>query len=319
MQVVFDQLSQPDWARLCAECAGAAGVPIQQDWAYGAAAQVLGRQVLRAAFLQAGQPVGCAQVLLASGRVFNRAVVSRGPLLREEKDAGGALAALRRALPLRTVLIATGDGGPRPRGTLDVITPRHLAVINLQGSVPDLRRALAGKWRNRLCAAERADLRIRRETGFDWLLDHEAEQQTQRGYAGLPPQFVRAWHGVAPDQLWVFVVRHKGRPCAGMIFMTHGSGATYQVGWTGDVGRRLGAHNVLMWHAMQCFQAQGLQRLELGTLDTENAPGLARFKLGTGAKVHTLGPTVMSFPGTGPRPAMAAKARWQGRPPEPQS
>jgi hypothetical protein len=37
--------------------------------------------------------------------------------------------------------------------------------------------------------------------------------------------------------------------------------------------------------------------LDLGTLDTQNAPGLARFKLGSGATAQLLGGTWARLPG----------------------
>jgi hypothetical protein len=37
--------------------------------------------------------------------------------------------------------------------------------------------------------------------------------------------------------------------------------------------------------------------LDLGTVDTENAPGLARFKIGSGAQIRSLGGTWLRIPG----------------------
>jgi hypothetical protein len=43
--------------------------------------------------------------------------------------------------------------------------------------------------------------------------------------------------------------------------------------------------------------ARGHVRLDLGTVDTEAAPGLARFKLAVGATVHPLGGSWLGLPG----------------------
>jgi hypothetical protein len=42
--------------------------------------------------------------------------------------------------------------------------------------------------------------------------------------------------------------------------------------------------------------AEGVRWLDLGSVDTEKAPGLARFKLGTGAELKRLGATMLVLP-----------------------
>jgi lipid II:glycine glycyltransferase (peptidoglycan interpeptide bridge formation enzyme) len=80
-----------------------------------------------------------------------------------------------------------------------------------------------------------------------------------------------------------------------MLFLVHGSTATYHVGWTGDAGRCASAHNLLLWRAMEALQRRGVRRIDLGLLDTVNTPGLARFKLGAGRVPHRLGGTWLGF------------------------
>ena len=53
----------------------------------------------------------------------------------------------------------------------------------------------------------------------------------------------------------------------------------------------MSAHNLLMWRAALWLARQGHRRLDLGPIDTANAPGLARFKLGIGAHARRLGGT----------------------------
>ena len=76
-----------------------------------------------------------------------------------------------------------------------------------------------------------------------------------------------------------------------MLFLKHGTGATYHVGWTSDAGRKASAHNLILATAATRLAETGVTRLDLGTIDTENAPGLARFKLGSGAKPARTGGT----------------------------
>ena len=78
---------------------------------------------------------------------------------------------------------------------------------------------------------------------------------------------------------------------AGMLFLRHGRSATYHIGWSNADGKRGGAHNLLMWRAMQGLKAAGVRWLDLGGIATDHGIGLARFKLGTGATVRQLSGT----------------------------
>jgi hypothetical protein len=48
---------------------------------------------------------------------------------------------------------------------------------------------------------------------------------------------------------------------------------------------------------MDALENLGTQVLDLGSVDTVSAPGLARFKLGAGAQVKSLGGTWLHLPG----------------------
>ena len=73
-----------------------------------------------------------------------------------------------------------------------------------------------------------------------------------------------------------------------MLFLLHGVAATYEIGWSGERGREMHAHNLLLWQAIGELQARGVRRLDLGGVNTGRSAGLARFKLGTGGEVLTL-------------------------------
>ncbi len=314
MQIEWNALSADDWHAAF----GPAPVPLQQSWAYGAVAERLGRQVARARIFQAGRPVGLAQVIVAPGRFGARALLTRGPVLTGGGPAG-ILTALRRSLPARgpKVLIATPEraGG----GGVPLMTAAHIAELDLTPNEEALRAGLAGKWRNRLVASGRAGLTITEEHDLEPLLRKEAAQRQHRGYGALPAAFTRAWAEQAPEGWRLYVARRKGRMLAAMLFLLHAPGASYHIGWSGEEGRAASAHNALMWHAICALRRRGITRLDLGALNTEDTPGLARFKLGTGAKARALAPTVLSLPGSGGwvTPAMAATARWRERPPAP--
>lgn len=265
--------------------------PLAQSAEFAAALTLRGRPPLR---LDDGTLVLCRRLLPG----LRLGAITRGPPPTQE--------ALRRRGLHRWPLILSPDA-PCPElgetGAVPLIRPLHLAALDLGGGADALRAGLHGKWRNRLCRAEAAGLRVsHREltaaTG-QWLLARAEQQQRARGYRGWPRALTLAYAAANPGRARILAAHEGDRPVAAMLFLLHGAGATYQSGVTTDRGRALSAHNLLMWHAMRDLAARGCTGLDLGILDTEGAPGLARFKLGTGARARPLGGTWAWWPPLG--------------------
>ncbi len=201
-------------------------------------------------------------------------------------------AGLRRLARWPGVTVVTPEAEVAGFGLVPLVTPMHHAVWALEG---DLRAGLAGKWRNRLVAAERAGVRVRLGAGatLEALLTAEGGQRRARGYRALPEGFSRA----LPERslrLWEWQgARGFG---AGMCFVVHGTTATYHLGWASPAAKAEGVHGVMLMRAAEDLRAEGVRWLDLGSVDTEAAPGLARFKLGTGAELRRLGPTCLVLP-----------------------
>ena len=70
-------------------------------------------------------------------------------------------------------------------------------------------------------------------------------------------------------------------------------------GHTTAAGRAVSAHTLLLWQAADWLASKGHDRLDLGLINTEDAPGLARFKLGAGACARPLGGTWIWWPPLG--------------------
>lgn len=276
---------------------------LQQSWSYGAALERAGARVLRAEIRVGGARAALAQ--LTARRFFglaDAAVANRGPVwLADLNDAekAAALRALRAEAPLRRprALIVTPDdassAAPRLARLTQVMTGAAVAVLDLRAGAEAARAAMKGKWRNRLAAATNAPLRVRREkslTRAGWLFDAERAQRKEKGYASTPPELAAAVEHASRGAaaLWTAAPRGGGDPVAAMLFLRHGAAASYHIGWAGAAGRRLGAHNLLLWRAIEAFCADGVHTLDLGGLDTRRAPGLARFKLGAGAAPRVL-------------------------------
>lgn len=297
MEILVDQTSERNWHRLAGNSA------FQQSWAYGAACAALGSRVLRLELRAEDGPIGVAQ--LVHRRLLgclHAAVCTRGPVWSDAATPelrSKALVALRRALPFPWLrgLFVTPESGDTETGVLRqgglsrVMTPYSTGIIDLTRPEDDLRASMHQKWRNRLVAAEQAGLSLgradRRPQLYQWLLEEEARQQKARGYGALPVALIPAWHQAGGD-LRVLTAKHGKETIAAMLFLLHGRRATYHLGWSSRRGKQLNAHNLILWQAMRKLKALGVGELDLGGLNTEDIPGIARFKLGAGAEVKTL-------------------------------
>lgn len=301
MNIVWDAIGQQDWD-LAHQSRAAA---LQQDWAYGSTMRLLGVTVLRAQIESGRQLIGLVQLIVRSfGPLGHLALCSRGPLWLAPLSAGdkaAAYRALRQTLPLRglRVMLCTPEDTEPAQGGLGrwkrVMTGYTTVLLDLSLPEQQRRARLEGKWRNRLVAAEGSGLSVHRigtnPGQYRWLLDHEQSQRQTKGLAGLPLAFYEPYiqSRRQPAECVLSLRADLGRErVAAMMFLIHGTAASYQVGWSNDQGRDLNAHNLLLWQASKELAARGVRTLDLGGVNTGRSAGLARFKLGTGGQVHSL-------------------------------
>ena len=278
---------------------------LQQDWSYGEALRTLGADVRRVGILDGNTLIGLAQFTTRRiGAVVSMALCTRGPVWLEDVDPAGKAAAcrgLKRAMGLRwpRVTLITPDetdaGGMR--GMSRVMTGYSTVLIDLTRDIDALRSGLDQKWRNRLNAAQKSGLKMQQNgtkpAQYRWLLDTEEGQRAARGYRAAPSRLVPAFAEAKGDRESLLVLRvDEGRSkTAAMLFLVHGCSATYHMGWADEAGRRSGAHNLLLWSAIDMLKARGVRQLDLGGVNTVSGAGIARFKIGTGGQVVTLAGT----------------------------
>ena len=295
--VTKNEMSRTEWDRLLARVPAA----YQQDWAYGAALMRTGVRVWRLALIDpTGDVCALAQFILRPfALVATFALSSYGPVWVKPMSDGEkqiALKAFRREMKLRwpRLVAFTLDEGLSPHGFNRVMTGDATIRIDLTQDEESLRKALDGKWRNRLVAAEKSDLKFTSSAAkpgqYQWLLDEELKQRRKKRYRGLPVALTSIWQDekakskTSDKRAGVLVYRADfgKEPAGAMLFLTHGAMATYFIGWSSDEGRKLGAHNLILWNAMMALKEKGVQTLDLGGVNTGSGAGIARFKLGTG-------------------------------------
>ncbi len=268
----------------------AIALPLQQHPYFADALGLLGRPV---SFVDVQ---GAAPVLAM--RYCGQLMTSRGPVWEGRGDSSP----LQRA-GLRLVNAeAPDDPLMRTAGFRCIMTAAHVAELDLT-IARDLRHmAMKPKWRNAWRAAQSAQPISMSEQTYDahchrWILAADLAQQRIKGFRALPHTLINAYAQIRPASVRVFIGYERATPIAAMIFLLHAPVATYHIGWTSLRGRRLCAHHQMITAAADRFAARGFRRLDLGAVETDHAPGLARFKIGTGAKVRPLGGTWLRLPG----------------------
>tara|TARA_R110001583_G_scaffold69919_1_gene198098 strand:+ start:262 stop:1137 length:876 start_codon:yes stop_codon:yes gene_type:complete len=269
--------------------------PLQQRWIYGETAKRLGCEVIRLCVFDRNHPIATplaiAQVVMRTKFGIRTSLLTRGPLFLPECPQSmqrDALASLRRALPFGVHLM-TAETRLRRMG---LTAAPEVVELDLSKDLETLRAGMHGKWRNALKKAEGTGMKVAQlqpSLGMLMpLLRAEKDRQAQGRYRGLPPEFMLAMQEVAPKSLRLFSASD-----AQMLFVSHGTSASYQIGHTGAEGRALNAHNLILWQAIRRLKSEGVLRLDLGTLDRDKAPDLARFKLRSGAEARHLAPAAL--------------------------
>ena len=300
LHIRFGGAARAEWDALCRDARYAS---YQQSYAYGEALGALGVQVLRAHVFKDGELIGVVQI---ATRKFLGALtlahVMRGPVWRDgvaEECRSAAIEKIRTQLPVSGVCIfvvtleSERDDGLRAAGYRRIMTGFHTALLDLTRDDETLRAGLDGKWRNRLKAAEREDLVIaplgRRPEKYAWLLEKDDARNRTLGQPSRAAMLAPRYQEIAGKNAVIgFEAKSGPERLAGMLFLRHGDNATYHIGWSSDAGKKKNVHNLLLWHGIRALKKAGVRTLDLGGINTDFNPGIARFKLGVGGRVVSL-------------------------------
>jgi len=293
LRLAFEDITESDWQHQLER------VPrsnLFQSWAFGEAMQTVEGQTPRRAYLYARDlHVGLVQAFtVRKFGVLSFTRILRGPLFFQPAPPdihAIALKEIKRTFPLLRLNWSTvmPEVAPSPawqtaaesRGLNRIMDGYETAWLDLRKPERVLRSGLKQKWRNQLSKAETAALSVEEPASVDWLLDHYDRQRRDRRYTGPSGKLLAA---LPRDALLALSARAQGELVAGVLFVRHGLDATYQVGWTGEAGRDLNAHNLLLWQALLRLKAAGVRFLDMGGIDAAVQPGIAHFKQGLGGE-----------------------------------
>ena len=287
----FDPRDATMWEHL----ADLADAPLQQRWVYGAVCAAAGRDVRRVS-LGAGSAAQLVCRRLAG--LLPATFCLGGPILVPGTDHRSALLGIGRGAQRGLLVVAPPasryDPLMRETGYTRCVTPVTSVRLDL-GSPDEMRRAQHQKWRNRLCRAEASGLKPRFESGasarMPQVIAREMSQQQARGYKYLPSWFFEGLVALFSRDVILVSAWRKRTEVASMLFVRHGASATYLSGWASPEGRAVSAHALILFDAATRLADLGVTSLDLGTVNTDTAPGLARFKLGSGGRATVHGST----------------------------
>ncbi|MEM9495489.1 MAG: peptidoglycan bridge formation glycyltransferase FemA/FemB family protein [Pseudomonadota bacterium] len=302
ISVEWEGARKSEWDAFCDAANFAA---FHQSFAYGDVLAEMGRPPLRARiFIPGKRLIGVAQIEIRKLLgVFTIGHLMRGPvwtadgLTAETKSA--AIEVLRKTAPIKGLhgFIVSPEGGDddglKHAGYKRIFGGYHTVMLDLTQDEETLRTSLNGKWRNRLNASEKENLTItpiaKRIDKYGWLLEKEDERQKAARYRADPTAIVPLFQSAEGKRAIIAFEAKEGTDrVAGVLFLKHGAHATYQIGWSSAAGKDMNAHNRLLWHAIGDLKKTGVKMLDLGGVNTDFDPGIARFKIGAGGRVLTL-------------------------------
>lgn len=285
---------------------------LEQSWAYGAAVESEhGLRVERGIVEQAGEPLALAQAFCRDRLFVHMARLLRGPIWLIDPLADSRADAVCRVIKehyrrrrLGDLLFWLAELPEDPRsdvllqaqGLKPVVTGYSSIWLDLEPPLETLRAGLHGKWRNALAQAEKAGITIEETTHprrlNQGLLLYDRFRRKKR-FLGPNGDFIAALARADRKAVLALTARREDDLVAGVILVRHGAAATYLASWTSDAGRVGQAHNLLLWRGIETLKAAGCRWLDLGGVNTESQPGIARFKLGLGGAVFTLAGTYL--------------------------
>ncbi len=174
-------------------------------------------------------------------------------------------------------------------------------VLDLSPSLPELRKNLDVKWRNKLSGAEKNNLKVvagngREEYQTFCQLYHEMRKRKTFETTVDVEEFQRIQEELTePHRMRILIAEDKGIPVAGLVVSAMGDSAIYLLGATSDAGLNAKGAYLLQWTMIEWLKQNGIRWYDLGGINPEGNPGVYSFKRGmSGMDLCQINPRVES-------------------------
>lgn len=297
-------VSETDWPIIAGKFAD---LTFEQTLTYSrAAAARIGAQARYAVLGEAVHPVAAVAIRIKTVPGLGRGIawVPSGPLLRPAgaplptaARIADILSALRvelgdrqgHILRLRPAAMAAEDAEVFAEGAAQAgLVPSARApaydsiALDLAQDEASLMAALNGKWRTDLRYALKSDLTLEIGESTDLQNRFLSLFQAVQGAKGFQPDITPEFHFRLPAGDYprkVLIAVKDGIDLAGIVIGAAGRTVTYLFGATGPEGRRLKAGYFLTWEGTRWAREEGFDWYDLGGVDAEANPDVARFKM----------------------------------------
>lgn len=256
------------------------------------------------------QKAGLVQILEASilGNLLHGVILDRGPLWFDgfgtDEHKGNFIKEFRRQFPKRLGrkrrFIPEMENSPELLTILKKSqfqkadeTEYQTFWINLDHDEKELLEHCKKNWRNMITRAEKENISVEwDENGkwFSWIMQHYAHDKAAKNYSGasIKTMHALAKHFIKNKNMLIGRAVKNGKPIASILHFIHGSSATYQIGWTGEAGRKCGAQHYLLLESCKKLKNKGIKDFDLGGYNDTQNPGIRKFKAGMGGNNITL-------------------------------
>ncbi len=166
--------------------------------------------------------------------------------------------------------------------------------VDLTLSEEQLFKNLKMNWRNALRKSIQYKLEIKKTTNrddFDWLIEQYEVFKKNKKIVDLSKAMLNSLYNqmIENNTIHVLIAQNEAENIAGVIIVTHGKGCSYFLGWNGELGRKLNAHNFLLWNALKDAKKRGECFFDLGGVLSKNKyKSISDFKSGLSGKKYAL-------------------------------
>lgn len=222
------------------------------------------RRILYSNYWSAGGPALANDVAQEERRLLARAAI-QAVHEQARRDRADKVFVTVPTLARRNLQLGKDADNPIAAHEMIDHTKKTRVIRFSSSSADDVWAGMEGRSRTAIRKAEREGVTIGEITGpseVDRYYDLHLATYRRTGLAPYPRRF----YEVLLAQPWsrFLVASHQGQPVAALGVLVHAGRALYAHSASLPEGQRLGANNLLQWHALKWMAASGFQAYEVG-------------------------------------------------------